>query len=186
LLLVRDYASLKGEKSLPKVYIGLGANLGNKTENIKNAVNMLENIEGLSITRASSLYLTEPWGDKNQEKFINQVVEAETELAPLDLLYRMQDIEIKLGRQRSVKWGPRVIDIDLLLYGKEKINMKELQVPHPYLRERLFVLIPLQEICPEMKFPDGSTITEVVNRIRALAGGNDVIKLNVNNLPPVS
>lgn len=159
------------------VYIGLGSNMGNKVENIQNALDLLEEIRGLTINRISSLYLTKPWGNKDQEDFINQVIEVKTELQPLDLLHRMQDIEIKVGRQRDIKWGPRVIDLDLLLYGKEKLNMEELQVPHPYLFERLFVLIPLQEINPELEFPDGSKIMEVLSKAKARADGNNIRKL---------
>ena len=159
------------------VYIGLGTNLGNKTENIQNALDSIKEIEGLTITKISSLYLTKPWGEEDQDDFINQVIEVKTELPPLDLLHRMQDIEIKLGRQSSVKWGPRVIDLDLLLYGKEKINLEELQVPHPYLCERLFVLIPLQEINPEMEFPDGSKIMEVLSKAKTRVDGNDIKRL---------
>ncbi len=159
------------------IYIGLGSNVGNKVKNIQDSLDLLKEIQGLTINRSSSLYLTKPWGNKDQEDFINQVIEVKTGLQPLDLLHRMQDIEIKLGRQRDVKWGPRVIDLDFLLYGKEKINLEELQVPHPYLFERLFVLIPLQEINPVLEFPDGSKIMEVLSKVRARADGNDIRKL---------
>ncbi len=117
--------------------------------------------------RMSSLYITAPWGKTDQEAFINQVIEIETELSPLDLLHVLQEIEIKLGRLRNEKWGPRIIDLDILLYGQETIKLKELTVPHPYMLERLFVLIPLQEIEPELIFPDGTKIREVLDRVHS-------------------
>ncbi|PKM77536.1 MAG: 2-amino-4-hydroxy-6-hydroxymethyldihydropteridine diphosphokinase [Firmicutes bacterium HGW-Firmicutes-15] len=160
-----------------KVYIGLGSNLGNKSKNIQNALDFIANIEGVSVKKLSSLYLTAPWGKTDQDDFINQVIEIETDLSALSLLYRLQDIEIKLGRQRDVKWGPRIIDLDVLLYGEETIHLEELEVPHPYLLERLFVLIPLAEIDSELEFPDGTKIREVLSRARARLEGNDIIKL---------
>ena len=160
-----------------KVYIGLGSNLGNKSENIHNALVLIDNIDGVNINKASSLYLTAPWGKTDQDDFINQVVEIVTNLPPLDLLHRLQDIEIKLGRQRDEKWGPRNIDLDILLYGEEIIQLEELKVPHPYLLERLFVLIPLQEIDAEIIFPDGTKIREVLSRARVRSDGQDIIKL---------
>jgi len=159
------------------VYIGLGSNLGNKSKNIQIARDFIQNIDGINVTKISSLYLTAAWGKTDQDDFINQVIEIETKLSPLDLLHRLQDIEIKLGRQRNVKWGPRIIDLDVLLYAKETIKLEELEVPHPYLSQRLFVLIPLQEINPELEFPDGSKIREVLSRVELRADGRDIKKL---------
>jgi len=160
-----------------KVYIGLGSNMGNKSENIAKAIDFVACIEGVNIKKVSSLYLTAPWGRTDQDDFINQVIEIETDLSALNLLYCLQDIEIKLGRHRDGKWGPRIIDLDILIYGEETSLLEELQVPHPYLLERLFVLIPLAEINSEMELPDGSKIREVLSRERALTEGNDIIKL---------
>jgi len=158
-------------------YIGLGSNMGNKSKNTQIALDLIQKIGGVNITKISSLYLTAAWGKTDQDDFINQVIEIETKLLPLDLLHRLQDIEIKLGRQRNVKWGPRIIDLDVLLYAKETIKLEELEVPHPYLLERLFVLIPLQEINPELEFPDGSKIWEVLDRAEIRANGRDIKKL---------
>jgi len=160
-----------------KVYIGLGSNVGNRVENLARALLLIQDIEDVHINKVSSLYQTAPWGKTDQEDFINQVIEIETELLPLDLLHRLQDIEIKLGRQRDVRWGPRTIDLDVLLFGRETIDLEELKVPHPYLLQRLFVLIPLQEIDPELVFPDGSKITEVLNRLKGSADVSDIRKL---------
>lgn len=149
------------------VYIGLGSNQGDKIKNLRDALCAMKSIGDINITRTSSLYLSEPWGKPNQPEFINQVAEIETELSPQDLLIHLQNIEIKMGRRRSEKWGPRLIDLDILLYGREEFNTPELTIPHPYMRERLFVLLPLQEINAELIFPgDGAKIEEV--SIRAL------------------
>ncbi len=156
-------------------YIALGSNMGNKSKNISDAHKLMAEIEGLQIGKHSSLYITAPWGKTDQEEFVNQVIEIETELSPLVLLHALQAVEIKLGRLRNEKWGPRIIDLDIILYGEEIIQLKELIVPHPYLYERLFVLIPLQEIEPDLIFPDGSKIEEVLARVPRLEGANNSI-----------
>jgi 2-amino-4-hydroxy-6-hydroxymethyldihydropteridine diphosphokinase len=145
------------------VYIGLGSNLGDKKGHLERARTMLKAVDDLEITRTSSLYLTSPWGKLDQDDFLNQVIEVKTGLKPMELLDQLQKIEIKMGRQRNVKWGPRNIDLDILLYGDEVINLPELRVPHPHMRERLFVLIPLQEINAKIIFPDdGVKLREVL------------------------
>lgn len=156
-----------------KVYLGLGSNMGDKAENLRQARDCIAAIAGVDLTRSSSLYQTAPWGKTDQEDFINQVIEIETELEPLDLLHRLQEIEIKLGRQRHhEQWGPRIIDLDVLLYGRESISQAELKVPHPYIMQRLFVLVPLLEIAPELEFPDGSKLQEVLDSIESRLDGN--------------
>jgi 2-amino-4-hydroxy-6-hydroxymethyldihydropteridine diphosphokinase len=157
---------------LEKVYLGVGSNMGDKAENIRRARESIASIDGVNLTRSSSLYLTAPWGKTDQDDFINQVLEIETEIEPLNLLHRLQEIEIKLGRQRLELWGPRIIDLDVLLYGREIITREELKVPHPHMMQRLFVLVPLSEIAPELEFPDGSTIQEVLDSIKSRLCGN--------------
>lgn len=149
-----------------KVYIGLGSNLGDRQARLQEAREKIAGMPGTVIRKLSSLYLTEPWGYHEQGEFINQVVEIETILSPEELLACLQEIEIKMGRQHVGKWGPRIIDLDILLYGDQVINLPELKVPHPYMRQRLFVLIPLQEMDPKIVFPeDGMTIKEVLNSV---------------------
>ncbi len=160
-----------------KAYIGLGSNIGDRESNLIRARFMIAGLEGVVITRESSLYQTAPWGKTDQEDFINQVIELDSYLSPLELLHRLQEIEIKLGRQREVHWGPRKIDLDILLYGRESIDLKELQVPHPFLMQRLFVLVPLAEIDSELVFPDGSKIEEVLARLTKSADVSDLQKL---------
>ncbi|MGI5911247.1 MAG: 2-amino-4-hydroxy-6-hydroxymethyldihydropteridine diphosphokinase [Syntrophomonadaceae bacterium] len=160
------------------VYIGLGSNIGDKLAQLELARKNIDNIKNTEITRASSLYITSPWGKTDQDDFINQVIEARTRLSAGELLHQLTAIEIKMGRQRNVKWGPRCIDLDILLYGDEVINLKELKIPHPHMRERLFVLIPLQEINSELVFPDnGVKIKEVLVRVLEREGTRGITKL---------
>jgi 2-amino-4-hydroxy-6-hydroxymethyldihydropteridine diphosphokinase len=160
------------------VYIGLGSNIGNKVGQVQLARKMIHKIRDLEVTRTSSLYLTSPWGNTEQEDFVNQVIEVRTKLSALDLLYRLQEIEIKMGRQRNERWGPRSIDLDILLYGDEIINLPNLRVPHPHIRERLFVLIPLQEINPGLVFPeDGVKLKEVLSNALDREGNRGIRKI---------
>ena len=175
------YANLEGEHCLSvQVYLGLGSNMGNKEENLAQAIYQIEQTDNIIVTRKSSLYITSPWGKTDQDEFLNQVIEIETELTPLELLNVLQKIEIKLGRLRNVKWGPRVIDLDILLFGEETIALHELEVPHPHLYARLFVLVPLQEIAPQLVFPDGKGIGEVLARVAQLEDASQSIRKTEN------
>jgi len=159
-------------------YLGLGSNMGNKITNIENAIKAIDAVEGIRIIRVSSCYETEPWGKKDQDNFMNAVVEIASELSLLELFEELQKIEIKMGRQRLEKWGPRNIDIDILLFGDEVLESQKLTVPHPYMRQRLFVLIPLAEVNSEIKFPDdGMDIKEVLNRAIAREGNQRINKI---------
>ena len=133
-------------------YIGIGSNLGNRQENCFRAVEILEK-RGIKVQKRSSLYETEPWGVKDQPRFINMVVQIETTLEPNDLLRVLKDIEKEIGRQDSFRWGPRMIDLDILLFNALVLNEENLQIPHPYLHEREFVLRPLSEIAPNVIHP---------------------------------
>ncbi len=134
------------------VYLGLGANLGGREQALETARGLLDR-EGVRIRRGSSLYETEPMDVVNQPWFLNQVVEAETALFPLQLLSRTRAIEIEMGRKRVVAKGPRAIDIDILFYGRFTIDSPKLSVPHPRFRERRFVLAPMAEIAPDFRDP---------------------------------
>jgi 2-amino-4-hydroxy-6-hydroxymethyldihydropteridine diphosphokinase len=133
-------------------YIGIGSNLGNRQENCFRAVEILEK-RGIKVQKRSSLYETEPWGVKDQPRFINMVVQIETTLEPDDLLRVLKDIEKEIGRQDSFRWGPRMIDLDILLFNALVLNEENLQIPHPSLHEREFVLRPLSEIAPDVMHP---------------------------------
>ncbi len=130
------------------VYLGLGTNLGNKRNNLKEAVRLLR--REVKIVKVSSLYKTKPVGYLDQPDFLNAVVAAKTSLTPLQLLKQVKAIEKIMGRVKSVPWGPRLIDIDILLYEGKKVNHSRLIIPHPQINKRGFVLKPLKEIAPAL------------------------------------
>jgi 2-amino-4-hydroxy-6-hydroxymethyldihydropteridine diphosphokinase len=134
-------------------YIGIGSNLGTRQENCSRAVELVVEKRGIKVQKKSSLYETEPWGVKDQPRFINMVVQIETTLKPNDLLRLLKDIEREIGRQDSFRWGPRMIDLDILLFNALVLNEENLQIPHPCLHEREFVLRPLNEIAPDIIHP---------------------------------
>lgn len=136
----------------PGVFLGLGSNLGDREGTLGRALAELE-IRGFHVTTRSSLYLTEPKGGPPQGWFVNAVARGETLLRPEALLQECLAVERGLGRVRTVKDGPRILDLDLLLYGDEVLETPELRVPHPRLQERLFVLVPLAEIAPDVRHP---------------------------------
>jgi 2-amino-4-hydroxy-6-hydroxymethyldihydropteridine diphosphokinase len=137
---------------LKTVYIGLGSNLGDRAGNLQEARRRLETA-GLTITGASSIYETEPRDVTNQPWFLNQVVETETEFLPRQLMARLVRIEREMGRRRLVPKGPRTIDLDILLYGELTVRALGLEIPHPRLGERRFVLEPLAELAGELRHP---------------------------------
>ncbi len=160
------------------VYIGLGTNLGERDENLKRACRLLD-AAGVRILRASSIYETEPRDLTDQPWFLNQVIEAETELLPLKLLHSLLRIEREMGRRRLVSKGPRVIDLDLLLYGKSVIRTKELDIPHPRISERRFVLEPLAELDPDLRIPVRSGVSpQTVARLLDEVSAQKVRKRN--------
>ncbi len=144
-------------------FIGLGSNVGDREGYLKKAVAALARLKGNKILQTSSIYETEPWGRKNQSYFLNMVVEMGTELDPCALLKCCQKIENKLGRHREDAWGPRIVDIDILLYGESVVHDKDLQIPHPRVAERRFVLVPLGEIASDVFIPGvRKTVREVL------------------------
>ena len=134
------------------VYIALGTNVGEREANLLQALRLLPE-SGVHIRRVSSIYETEPVDYLDQEWFLNAVLEGQTELDALDLLSALRVIEARMGSKKAFAKGPRKIDLDILLYGNETIDTPELQVPHPRMLERKFVLIPLAEIAPNLRHP---------------------------------
>jgi 2-amino-4-hydroxy-6-hydroxymethyldihydropteridine diphosphokinase len=134
------------------VYLGLGSNIGNREQNLAAAAGRLDE-ERIAVRRASPVYETEPVDYTAQRWFLNQVVEAETELFPMQLLLRIGKIERELGRVRGIPKGPRTIDIDILLYGRAIVRSERLEIPHPRLAERRFVLAPLADLAPDLRHP---------------------------------
>lgn len=146
-----------------QAFVGLGSNVGDRLANLDCALARIKYIPETTVEKVSSFYETSPWGETGQDDFYNAVARLETGLEAGQLLQALLNIEIKLGRQRGKKWGPREIDLDILLYGMEVIEEEGLQIPHPYLKQRLFVLAPLAEIAPDLVLPDGSKIIDILN-----------------------
>jgi len=134
-------------------YISLGSNMGDRCESLKAAIEELNTHSNLRVINTSSIYETDPVGYEDQDQFLNMVVEVSTNLNPFELLSLCLDIEKKLGRKRDIRWGPRTIDLDILLYNQENIKSEKLTVPHPRMHERAFVIIPLLEIASSIKLP---------------------------------
>lgn len=134
-------------------YVGLGSNLGNRVGTIREAIRRLRKIPGVSLRRVSTLRETEPEGVAVQPPFLNGVAEIGCTLGPPDLLEHLLRIENELGRVRTERWGPRTIDLDLLLFGSRRLATERLTLPHPRLTERRFVLEPLAELCPDRIVP---------------------------------
>lgn len=134
------------------VYLSLGSNVGDRRQHLNSALDLLR-AAGANILRVSRVYETEPQDLRAQPRFLNLVAEAETRLFPLQLLHAIQRVERRLGRKRIVSKGPRTIDIDILLFGGSVIDTEELQIPHPRMAARRFVLEPLAELAPDLRHP---------------------------------
>lgn len=159
-------------------YLGLGANLGDRLQQLRQAIDMLNHTKGISVSRLSSVYETTPVGYVEQPIFYNMVIEIQTTLTPTNLMYVCLQVEKKLKRVREIRWGPRTIDIDILLYGDRVIRQPELVIPHPRMAERAFVLVPLQELAGDLPIPGtGRTVGEC---IRGLQGEQGIRKLKEN------
>ncbi len=141
-----------------RVIFGLGSNLGDRAANVAEALRLLDECPGIKITRVSSLYESAPVDFLDQADFINAAAAAETELRPEDLLAVTQRIELEMGRVKTIDKGPRVIDIDILLYDIVEVRLPDLQVPHPRLRQRAFALVPLLEVAADAIFPTGEPV----------------------------
>jgi len=146
------------------VYIGLGSNLEQPQQQIKNAVTELRHLPDSRYINDSGLYLSCPMGPENQPDYYNAVALIETRLEPLNLLDHLQAIENALGRVRAHHWGPRVIDLDILLYGDKQISSDRLQVPHPGLGEREFVLYPLLKLCATLDIPGHGKLQQIIKQ----------------------
>ncbi|HPH97884.1 MAG TPA: 2-amino-4-hydroxy-6-hydroxymethyldihydropteridine diphosphokinase [Anaerolineaceae bacterium] len=134
------------------VYLATGTNLGERAANLRHAREELARA-GVTVTAVSLIYETPPWGYLPQPHFLNQVLQAQTALSPLELLKAVKKIEKHLGREPAVRYGPRLIDLDILFYGDHLINEEHLVVPHPRLHERAFVLVPLNDLVPDLVHP---------------------------------
>lgn len=172
-----------------RAYISLGTNIGDRYQNLTNAITLLKESPDVELVSSSSVYETDPVGYTDQDPFLNMVIEVKTTLTPLELLDVCMNIESFLGRKRAIKWGPRIIDLDILLYNQENIESEKLFIPHPRMCERLFVLIPLLEINSVIEMPGtGRLLQSYLDaipdrkgvRIWKLINGEDVFALFAN------
>jgi 2-amino-4-hydroxy-6-hydroxymethyldihydropteridine diphosphokinase len=165
---------------MASVLLGLGSNVGEPLDNLREAVSRLSDI--CLISRVSSVYKTEPVGFADQDWFLNCALTAETSLSPLELLDRILRVEIAMGRTRTVRNGPRTIDIDILLFDDLQLEVEDLTVPHPRMYERAFVLHPASEIAPEMSHP--TLQTSIKQALENLDGTEQVERISATAWPP--
>jgi len=144
-----------------QAFLGLGSNMGSRLEALQRALDLLSTEAGIRVQRCSRVWETDPVGGPEQDDFLNVVLEIDTDLTPHDLLAACNRVEAQLGRTRDVHWGPRTIDIDILLIDDLTIADGSLTVPHPRMHERAFVLLPLLELLPDPVLPDGTRLMDV-------------------------
>lgn len=149
-----------------KAYIGLGGNVGDVFGNMEAALQLLHSHQQVSVSAISKVYKTPPWGIEDQDWFLNACAELETSMSAQSLLHMCLETEKSLKRVRDIRWGPRTIDLDVLVFGNEEINQDNLQVPHPRMHERAFVLKPMADIAPSLQF-HGKTIEQWLNECGA-------------------
>ena len=143
-------------------YIALGSNLQSPKEQVESALHAISELPDTDLIKASAWYRTAPIGPGDQPDYINGVCAIETALEPLPLLKALQQIENDHGRERTLRWGARTLDLDILLYRNDIIDHPDLQVPHPRMAERNFVLVPLADVAPTLTFPSGQRLTELL------------------------
>ena len=156
------------------VYIGFGSNVGDRLTYLQNAIHALSEMEGITLKEISSIYTTDPIGYEAQAQFLNGVAAIQTSLSPLSLLHTLKDIETAVGRKHRIRWGPREIDLDILIYGDLCVQTEKLVIPHPEMHLRGFVLVPLAEIAPDLVHPIfQESIQTLLNRFE---DGKSVLK----------
>jgi 2-amino-4-hydroxy-6-hydroxymethyldihydropteridine diphosphokinase len=148
---------------ISNVYIALGANIGNRAANLETVIEYIDKLPDTRVSAQSKIYETDPVGYLDQGQFLNMVIEIHTAFEPLALLKELQNIEKELKRTREIHWGPRTIDIDILLYGDREINYPDLIIPHPRMFDRAFVLVPLRDVYPDKKI-NGKDIDELIDK----------------------
>jgi 2-amino-4-hydroxy-6-hydroxymethyldihydropteridine diphosphokinase len=149
---------------MERVYIGLGSNLATPLAQLRSALATLAALPHSNLIARSSFYASDPLGPADQPRYVNAVAALDTALSPLALLDRLQTIELEQGRTRKAeRWGPRTLDLDILLFGNQKVDIARLTVPHYHMHARAFVLYPLAEIAPELHLPDGRILSELLS-----------------------
>ncbi len=162
-----------GEMRPSLAYLGMGTNLGDRCNNLLGAATLLANDRSVRVLRRSRIYETEPWGMQDQPPFLNCVAEVATTLDPEELLTRCKEVEYQLGRVPGPRWGPRAIDLDILLFGTEIVDLPHLQVPHPHLHLRAFALIPLAELAPTLIHP---SLERTIGDLAATVEGTEGVR----------
>ncbi len=163
---------MESQSAAAQIFLSLGTNLGRRRRNLRNAIRLSSDF--MTIHAVSPLCKTKPWGVANQPDFLNLCLRATTSLAPLPLLEALKQVEATLGRQQAIRWGPRLIDLDILFYDDLVLNTDRLTIPHPRLTDRAFVLAPLADIAPTLTHPQsGLSITALLNAVDA----SDVVRL---------
>ena len=149
---------------MPIVYLGLGSNMHDPPAQLEAAVAALRLLPSTHVRRVSHLYTSKAWGKTDQPDFLNMVVEIDTDLSPASLLHAIKQIEVTQGRTPGERWGPRPVDIDILLYDNQEINTPTLVIPHPRMWERAFVLRPLADLAPDLLSSGGTPITDLLRQ----------------------
>lgn len=155
---------------MASAFIGLGSNVGDREKYLENAIEKLSEADGVDVTQVSSIYETVPVGFTDQDDFLNAVVEIDTSLAPRSLLVTTKRIETELQRVREQHWGPRTIDLDILLYDDTVLSEPHLNLPHPEVMNRAFVLVPLVEIAPRKRLPSGECVSDLLRELGEVRG----------------
>ena len=158
-------------------YLGFGTNLGDRKKNLDRAIISLDSRPDLTILRTSGIYETEPWGMTDQPNFLNMVAEIATSISLGELLERVKKLEQDMGREDGPRFGPRLIDVDILMLEDQVVNQPDLQIPHASLHLRAFVLVPLTELAPDLVHPVlGETISQLASRVNGLDGVKPLVK----------
>jgi len=158
-------------------YLGFGTNLGDRKKNLDRAIISLDSRPDLTILRTSGIYETEPWGMTDQPNFLNMVAEIATSISLGELLERVKKLEQDMGREDGPRFGPRLIDVDILMLEDQVVNQPDLQIPHASLHLRAFVLVPLTELAPDLIHPVlGETIAQLASRVNGLDGVKPLVK----------
>lgn len=149
---------------MAQAFIALGTNVGERLQYLQRALVLLDNRQAIQVEHVSSIYETDPVGYTEQRQFLNMVAEIDTDFTPHGLLSEMGNVESQLGRERTLRWGPRTIDLDILLYNQEEMDTEALQIPHSRMEQRAFVLVPLAEINPGLSIPGRGPLLTLIQK----------------------